>query len=249
MRIKREVFPYDNDVTPEVVASWVKKLADCNGHFLRLYTVDDVDYIEIKNFKKHQDIHPREKPSELPGPPKAEQSPPKASLDRNEAAPCSEIIPLPSGISEISGTPDSPSPPARACSNSPAKEPEAHDWLTYYNARFFAVRGKQRGGGEADSRATSRLADQLHTQSLDEAAKDWESRERIVDEFLARADQRTVEAGHPFAFFVASFDGLRVPPERRPKQPARASPGARDLRIGQARAEESDHSQTGRLRI
>jgi len=92
----------------------------------------------------------------------------------------------------------------------------AHDWLCYFNARYWQVRGKQRGCS-SDAKATANLQDQLDKQGEVERAADWEARERIVDEFLARGDPRTVEAGHKFAFFVSSFDGLRVPPDQRPK--------------------------------
>ena len=102
----------------------------------------------------------------------------------------------------------------RAKSNECAKS--AHDWLCYFNARYWQVRGKQRGC-VSDAKATANLQDQLDKQGEVERAADWEARERIVDEFLARGDPRTVEAGHKFAFFVSSFDGLRVPPDQRPK--------------------------------
>lgn len=91
----------------------------------------------------------------------------------------------------------------------------AHDWLTYFNARFFAAKGRQRGCS-SDAKATANLADLLAALPDTERAEDWDARERIVDEFLARTDQRTAEAGWKFAFFVASFDGLRLPPDKRP---------------------------------
>lgn len=109
-----------------------------------------------------------------------------------------------------------------ACARSNEDAKTAHDWLTYFNARFFASKGRQRGCS-SDAKATANLADLLAALPDTERAEDWEARERIVDEFLARTDQRTVEAGWKFAFFVASFDGLRLPPDKRPT--VRAGPG------------------------
>jgi hypothetical protein len=110
------------------------------------------------------------------------------------------------GSGSVSAIPDQ--------SNQRAKS--AYDWLSCFNARFFASKGKQRGSA-ADAKATANLQDQLNHQSPGERAEDWGSRERIVDEFLSREDRRTVEAGWQFAFFVSSFDGLRISPDKRPK--------------------------------
>ena len=95
-------------------------------------------------------------------------------------------------------------------------KPSAFDWLTYYNARFFQKRGKQRGHA-SDSKALADLQDKLMAMPKAERDEDWSHRETIADEFLARSDRNTVEAGHMFAFFVTAFDGLRIPKENRPK--------------------------------
>lgn len=113
---------------------------------------------------------------------------------------------LPTHVLEASGSDQS---------NSCAKT--GYDWLSYFNARYFQVRGKQRGCA-SDAKASANLGDLLVAQPEAERSEDWGARERIVDEFLARADRATQEAGWKFAFFVASFDGLRIAPEKRPKQ-------------------------------
>jgi hypothetical protein len=102
-RIKRDVFPYDVDVTEQLIESWLSILEKHPGRFVELYQVDGGNYIQIKNFKKHQDIHPREAKSELPGPKKADPVQPKADLgspctgpDGNQTGTSREIIPLPS---------------------------------------------------------------------------------------------------------------------------------------------------------
>jgi len=99
----------------------------------------------------------------------------------------------------------------------------AHDWLCYFNARFWSKKGKQRGCS-SDAKATANLQDQLNIQSEQERAEDWIARERIVDEFLDNPDPATARSGWKFAFFVSSFDGLRIPPSRRPKPAPAQSP-------------------------
>ena len=103
-----------------------------------------------------------------------------------------------------------------ACEVSNVNAKSAHDWLTYFNARYWSKMGKQRGCS-SDAKASANLQDQLDKQSASERAEDWLARERIVDEFLASPDPATARAGWKFAFFVSSFDGLRIPPDKRPK--------------------------------
>ena len=61
-RIKMQIFPGDNvDVTVGLT------LLDRDG-FVKLYTVDDQQYIQVSNWDKHQAPHHTEKKSTLPGP-------------------------------------------------------------------------------------------------------------------------------------------------------------------------------------
>lgn len=61
-RIKMELFPYDSfDVDP-----MLEELQ--TGGFLVRYIFDEVRYIQLVNFVKHQDPHYREKASEIPPP-------------------------------------------------------------------------------------------------------------------------------------------------------------------------------------
>ena len=65
-RIKMEIYPADEFN----VDSMLNQL--CSGGFLLRYEVEFVRYIEIINFVKHQDPHYREKASEIPPPPGAD---------------------------------------------------------------------------------------------------------------------------------------------------------------------------------
>ena len=82
LRIKAEVLPYDNCD----IVSLLDQL-ETNG-FIKRYTVDDADYIQIINFTKHQNPHHREKESEIPAPSTSERepikSPGKASDDTGQ---------------------------------------------------------------------------------------------------------------------------------------------------------------------
>ena len=105
-------------------------------------------------------------------------------------------------------------PPSRAL-NVNAKS--AHDWLAYFKAKYWEIRGRQYGQGTADAKALGNFGDLLASLPVDQRAADWLARERIVAEFLNRSDARTVSAGWPFCFFATDFRGLALPPDKRPK--------------------------------
>jgi hypothetical protein len=109
----------------------------------------------------------------------------------------------------------SPSLPASDQSNGHAKS--AHDWYEFFKARWWEVKGRQYGQGTADAKGEGRLHEVLEGLLADDRAADWDARERMVGEFLSKADQRTIDAGWSFSFFVSVFNGLRIPPEQRPR--------------------------------
>lgn len=65
--IRSSIFPYDPDITNEMVETWLEKLADPEHKLIIRYEVDNQKYILIKNFKKHQTINKPQK-SKLPEP-------------------------------------------------------------------------------------------------------------------------------------------------------------------------------------
>ena len=93
----------------------------------------------------------------------------------------------------------------------------AHDWYEFFKAKWWQARGRQYGQGEADAKGEGRLHDVLQSLPPAERAADWDARERMVAEFLAKGDPRTAGAGWSFSFFVSEFNGLRIPAEKRPK--------------------------------
>jgi hypothetical protein len=61
-RIKAEVLPYDSCNIEKLLAQLSSK------NFIRAYTVNSEDYMEIINFRKHQNCHIKEAESTIPAP-------------------------------------------------------------------------------------------------------------------------------------------------------------------------------------
>ena len=107
---------------------------------------------------------------------------------------------------------------ARARSNGGAKT--AHDWLTFFGSKYWEKTGRPYGRGGSDSKALASLADLLTSLPDEQRDEDWNARDRIVDEFLARSDPRTTSAGWSFSFFANDFRALALPPDQRPGKPS-----------------------------
>jgi hypothetical protein len=67
-RIKVHSFPYDDEITAERIDHMLDELAHAPGRPIIRYQIDFARFISVSNFKKHQHIHPNEKPSEIPAP-------------------------------------------------------------------------------------------------------------------------------------------------------------------------------------
>ena len=111
----------------------------------------------------------------------------------------------------------------------------AYDWLSFFQAQYWAIRKRQYGQGTADMKALANFGDLLASLPPEQRAADWLARERIVTEFLNRTDPRTVAAGWPFCFFATDFRGLAVPPSERPKPDLRGGTDANGRPRMQAR--------------
>lgn len=83
-RIKVDLFPYDEDITGEVVDGWLQALAQ--REFLSRYVCDGVRVIQIVRFLKHQNPHPKEPDSVLPRNPELPEIWPKNAKPRKGAA-------------------------------------------------------------------------------------------------------------------------------------------------------------------
>lgn len=67
-RIRVELFPYDEDVTVAKIDSMFKELERFAGKFVIRYQANNETYVQIVNFVKHQNPHPREVMSVIPAP-------------------------------------------------------------------------------------------------------------------------------------------------------------------------------------
>jgi hypothetical protein len=76
LRIKAELFPY---ATSCDVDTYLSNL--CAAGFVIRYTVAGANYLEIKNFVKHQRPHPKEAASDLPAPEEAMEFPGNATAN------------------------------------------------------------------------------------------------------------------------------------------------------------------------
>lgn len=63
LRIKADIFPYRDGLSMDSMLDWLA----VNGFIVR-YEVSGAKYIEILNFKKHQNPHKNETESEIPAP-------------------------------------------------------------------------------------------------------------------------------------------------------------------------------------
>ena len=68
VRIAAELFPYDRDIGPEDVNSWLDNLASSPEVFIVRYAIGGARYLQISNFAKHQTPHFKEKASTIPAP-------------------------------------------------------------------------------------------------------------------------------------------------------------------------------------
>jgi hypothetical protein len=89
------------------------------------------------------------------------------------------------------------------------------------NVNAKSAYDKMYGQGSSDSKALGNFSTLLASLPVEQRASDWLARERIVGEFLARTDPKTVQDGWPFCFFTNVFRGLALPPDKRPKAEAR----------------------------
>lgn len=112
--LKGQLYPYDLDVTPMMVAAWLKELEDIG--VMRNYSVRDERYAVVTNWEKHQRIDNAGKPS-CPPPPFAEDrgesptdSPPVDSQepDAVSSKPIDESRTIPSSRTLAADRGDSP---------------------------------------------------------------------------------------------------------------------------------------------
>lgn len=63
-RIKATLFPYDGEADIDVLLTQLHEKG-----FIKRYSIDNEDYMQVINFVKHQNPHPKEAASNIPSPP------------------------------------------------------------------------------------------------------------------------------------------------------------------------------------
>jgi hypothetical protein len=77
--VRAKVFPYDADVTNELVDGWLGELEHVG--FIQRYQAGGRALIQVVNFVKHQYLSKREQETDLPGPDKSQTSPVPVSAE------------------------------------------------------------------------------------------------------------------------------------------------------------------------
>lgn len=101
-RIKAEVLPYDNCDVDQLMNQLVKH------KFILRYEVDGGQYIQIINFKKHQNPHVKEAPSIIPPPPEQDIAPNEHHTstvqepEQNSSFPADSLNMIPDSFNNIS---------------------------------------------------------------------------------------------------------------------------------------------------
>jgi len=106
MRIKAELFPYRDGIDVNAMLTWLdsQKDGDGNPEFIVRYAVGGQKYIQIINFKKHQNPHQREVASVIPPYlPKEDEAQPRHNLGTTKAmpSPADSLNPLPLTLNPI----------------------------------------------------------------------------------------------------------------------------------------------------
>ena len=107
-RIKAEVLPYDNCDVDQLMNQLVKH------KFILRYEVDGGQYIQIINFKKHQNPHVKEAPSIIPPPPEQDIAPHEHHTstvqepEQNNSFPADSLNLIPDSLINISTSEQSP---------------------------------------------------------------------------------------------------------------------------------------------
>ena len=159
-------------------------------------------------------------------------------------------------VCNASVSPPAPAPAPKYSPPAPARDPggtepwHAHRWLQKFGQAWCEKYQRQSyGQGTADAIATAELGDALATLTSEERLAAEELAPLMFAEYLGSTAPGRVSARHPFKWFVADFNGLRVPAVPISRAAARGSPRDRgDPRVGHRRAEDFKHT-TGEVKF
>lgn len=98
MRLKAEIFPYREGIDLDAMLTWLAshKDGDGNPEFIIRYSVGGQKYIQIINFKKHQNPHVKESASTIPAPGLPDAEPGNTGTSRADSLNPITLTPNPS---------------------------------------------------------------------------------------------------------------------------------------------------------
>ena len=144
-RIKAEVLPYDNCDVDELL----RQLADHD--FIIRYEVDGNAYIQVTNFKKHQNPHVKEASSIIPPPPDNElasemhHTSTVQEHEKNSSFPADSLNLIPDSLNPHTDSKCIPEQSSDAPVEQPAKKPKKAkyaDFVSLTNAEYEALVAK-----------------------------------------------------------------------------------------------------------
>lgn len=90
------------------------------------------------------------------------------------------------------------------------KRPGANTWLHVFGMAWCEKYQRITYGLPSDGKACGALDSLLERMDAGEAAAAWADRDRMIRQFLATSDPKTVESAHSFSFFVQRFVALAI---------------------------------------
>lgn len=139
-RIKAEILPYDNCDIEKLL----KQLSDKN--FILIYSVNSENYIEILNFRKHQNPHCKEPESSIPAPDK-HHTKTVQEPDKNGSRPADSLLLIPDSGFPLpdsgSLTPEPPKAPQGAFSRIEIPYEEIIAYLNLKTGKHFEHTAKE----------------------------------------------------------------------------------------------------------
>lgn len=183
---------------------------------IRLYSVDGQAYGHVRGWSKHQKVDHPGKPS-CPAPPEETATPSRESRESLAESPSvSRLI-----GSDLKGL-DLKGEEGRGV---PARDPSgmaalalwsAPEWLSLFKRIWGEhYRRLTYGQGAEDSKATGDFGDMLAGIPVEERLEAQNRAAAMIREYLADTSPGRVKASHPWKWFVAAFNSLRVPAEMR----------------------------------
>ena len=162
--IKSEIFPYETVSVDEMLAELSCAREYSGGAFITRYAANEKKYIQINNFEKHQNCHPKEPDSVIPEPPaKGRVKPRKAAKGRVKTGTSRVNIPLPSS----SSLPSLPSLPSIPSLPSGSESATADSWPEWYaGITWDKSKRKVEFTGEAKAALSKHLNQLAEEESL-----------------------------------------------------------------------------------